>query len=146
MEWIPPVRTHPKKRGIQVVCLDIPPRKEDSKQADTSAMEGIKVYLDGSAHDGGVGAAAVLRHKGQADRILKLHLGTTEQHTVYEAKLIGMIMGLHLIKMETGSKTKCALSADNQAALIAISSEMNKLGQHLAASMLQIAKQLKNCR
>ena len=146
MERIPPVRTHPKKRGLQAVSLDIPPSKEDSKRADTNAIEQIKVYSDGSAHDGKVGAAAILKREGKPDRILKLHLGSTEQHTVYEAELVGMIMGLHLIKTEKGSKTKCVLNVDNQAAIVAIKSEMKKSGQHLAANVLQLAKQLLNRR
>lgn len=41
-----------------------------------------------------------LRHAGRPDMILKFYLGTTEQHTVYEAILVGMIMGLYLIKTE----------------------------------------------
>ena len=102
----------------------------------------IKVYSDGSVHDGKVGAAAILRREGKSDRVMKLHLGTTEQHTVYEAELVGMIMGLHLIKTERRSKTKCVLNIDNQAAIVAIKSEMKRLGQHLAASVLQLAKQL----
>jgi hypothetical protein len=53
-----------------------------------------------------------------------------------------MIMGLHLIKMERRNGVKCALNVDNQAALVAIKSEMNKSGQHLAANLLQIAKHL----
>ena len=66
---------------------------------------------------------------------------------VYEAELTGMILGLHLIKMECRNRTKCALSVDNQAALIAIKSKMNKSGQHLAMDLLRIAKQLvKNLR
>ena len=142
MEEIPPVRIHPKKRGSQPIRIDIPPGKEESKRADTTATEKIKVYSDGSAHGGNVGAAAILRRNGRPDRTLKLHLGTTEQHTVYEAELVGMIMGLHLIKTEERNKTKCALSVDNQAALIAINTKMNKSGQHLAADVLRIAKQL----
>ena len=142
MERIPLVRTHPKKRGSQIVRLDIPPNKEESKRADANAIESIKVYSDGSAHNGGVGAAATLKRKGKTDRTIKLYLGTTEQHTVYEAELVGMILGLHLIKTEARSKTKCALSVDNQAALVAIKLEMNKSGQHLAVNLLQIAKQL----
>ena len=77
---------------------------------------------------------------------MKLYLGTTEQHTVYEAELVGMILGLHLIKTEARHKTKCVLNVDNQAALAAIKSEMNKSGQHLAANILQIAKQLLDSR
>jgi ribonuclease HI len=65
-----------------------------------------------------------------------------DQHTVYKAELVGMIMGLYLIKTEPRSKVKCSLSMDNQATLVAIKSEMNKLGQHLAANILQLAKQL----
>ena len=142
MERIPPVCTHPKKRGLQRVCIDIPPNKDKSKRADTNALEVIRVYLDGSAHDRGVGVAAILKHEGKPDCTLKLHLDTTEQHTVYEAKLAGMIMGLYLIKTEARSKTTCVLNVDNQAALIAIKSEMNKLEQHLVVNTLQIAKQL----
>jgi ribonuclease HI len=142
IEKIPPVRVHPRERGSQVAHIDIPPSKDESKQADASAIEEIKVYSDGSAHDGKVGTAAILRREGKPDRILKLHLGTTEQHTVYEAELVGMIMGLHLIKTERRNGVKCALNVDNQAALVAIKSEMNKSGQHLAANLLQIAKQL----
>ena len=99
-EKIPPVRTHPSKRSSQATRIDIPANKDDSKRADTNATEEIKVYSDGSAHSGKVGAAAILRQEGKPDRTLKLHLGTTAQHTVYEAELVGMILGLHLIKTE----------------------------------------------
>jgi ribonuclease HI len=142
IEKIPPVRIHPRKRGLRDLRIDIPPNKDDSKRADANATEKIKVYSDGSAHDGRVGAAAILKREGKPDRVLKLHLGTTDQHTVYEAELVGMIMGLHLIKTEPRNKVRCALSVDNQAALGSVKSEMNKSGQHLAANILQAAKQL----
>ena len=60
-EKIPPVRIHPSKRGSCETHIDIPPSKKESKRADTSAIEKIKVYTDGSAHSGKVGAAAILR-------------------------------------------------------------------------------------
>ena len=100
VEKIPPVRTHPSRKSSHSVHVDIPPNKEASKRADTNAVEQIRVYSDGSAHDGKVGAAALLRRHGRPDRTLQLYLGSTEQHTVYEAKLVGMLMGLHLIKTE----------------------------------------------
>jgi ribonuclease HI len=93
-------------------------------------------------HDSKVGHAAILKRNGEPDHILKLHLGTTEQHTVYEVELVSMIMGLHLIKTEKRNKVKCTLNVDNQAALVAIKSEMTKSGQHLAANLLQMTKQL----
>ena len=142
IEKIPPVRIHPKNRGLRTICIDIPPSKEESKRADSTAIEQIRVYSDGSAHRGKVGAAAILKRDGKLDHILKLHLGTTKQHTVYEAELVGMIMGLHLIKTERRSKVKSILNVDNQAVLVAIKSNMNKSGQHLAANLLQLAKHL----
>lgn len=54
-----------------------------------------------------------------------------------------MILGLHLIKMECCNKTKCTLSVDNQAALVAIKSMMTNSGHHLAAELLKQAKKLK---
>ena len=51
-------------------------------------------------------------------------------------------MGLYLIKTEKRNKAKCVLNVDNQAALTAIKSQMNKAGQHLAAELLKPAKQL----
>jgi ribonuclease HI len=142
VEKIPPVHIHPKRRGLQDIQIDVPTNKDDPKRVDANAIEEIKVYSDGSAHDGKVGVAAILKREGKLDCILKLHLGTTDQHTVYEAELVGMIMGLYLIKTEPRGKVKCSLSMDNQAALVAIKLEMNKSGQHLAANILQLAKQL----
>jgi hypothetical protein len=119
-ERIPAMNAHSKDRGSPPACLDIPPNKDASKQADANATESIKVYSDGSVHGGWVGAAAILRREGKIDRILKFHLGTTSQHTVYEAKLVGMIMELHLIKTKRRNKPKCVLNVDNQAVLGAI--------------------------
>jgi ribonuclease HI len=146
MEKVPVVRVHPKERGSPPVRIDIPPNKDASKRADTAAMEKIKVYSDGSAHNGEVGAAAILKREGKPDRVLKLHLGTTEQHTVYEAELVGMIMGLHLIKTEWTGRHACVLNVDNQAALVAIRTDLNKPGQHLAEEVLKMTKQIKKKR
>ena len=52
-------------------------------------------------------------------------------------------MGLHLIKTKKRNKTKCTLNVDNQAALVAIKSEMNKSGHHLAAQVFDLATKLK---
>jgi hypothetical protein len=65
IEKILPVRIHPNERGSHLVWLDIPSSKEDSKVKDQSTTEPIKVYLDGSAQNRKVGAAAVLRRQGK---------------------------------------------------------------------------------
>ena len=128
------VCTHPKDRGLPLVHIDIPPNKDASKRADANATESIRVHSDGSAHSGKVGAAAILKREGKPDQILKFHLGTTGQHTVYKAELVGMIMGLHLIKTEHCNKTRCVLNVNNQATLGAIKSEMNKIQSSLSSS------------
>ena len=77
---------------------------------------------------------------------MKLHLGTTGQHTVYEAELVGMILGLHLIKTKWRNTTKCVLNVDNQAELISIKMKINKSGQHLVAIIHQMAAKLHESR
>lgn len=142
VETIPPVRANPAYRKTVPVRLDIPSDKDASKRTDTSATEVIKVYTDGSSHNGKVGAAAILLRQGKPARILKLHLGTAEEHTVYEAELVGLLLGLHLISTETNGRKSCVIGADNQAALTAIHSDMTKPGQHIAAEFLRIATHL----
>lgn len=141
-EKIPPVRIHPKDRGSRLVHTDIPANKEASKERDERATEVIKVYSDGSSHGGKVGATVILKRLGQPDRILKVHLGLAEHHTVYEAELEGILMGMYLIKTEKRNKVKCVVSLDNQAALWAINLNMTKPRQHIAAAIHQIVKQL----
>jgi ribonuclease HI len=146
IETIPVIRTNPAKRQENPIDIVIPKDKKDSKRVDAQAKEVIKVYTDGSLHNGGVGAAAILYRAGKRPRILKLYLGTAEQHTVYEAELVGLLLGIHLIKTERNSSKECAIGADNQAALKALSSELTKPGQHLAAEFLKISAQLKKTR
>jgi ribonuclease HI len=143
IEEIPPVRVHPKDKGSKIVRIDIPPDKEALKRANTNATEQIKVYTDGSSHDRKVGAAAILKREGNSDRTLRFHLGSADHHTVYKAKLVGILMGLHLIKTKTRSKVRCVINIDNQAALKAVSSDLTKSGQHIVAKTLQTVKQLK---
>jgi ribonuclease HI len=79
------------------------------------------VYSDSSIRNGKVGAVAILYRRGRHKGTLRLHLGTASEHTVYEAELVGMILGMQLIKMEKKGKTSCALGTDNQAAIKAYS-------------------------
>lgn len=71
------------------------------------------------------------------------HLGAAEDHTIYEAEMVGLLMGMQLIKTEKCNKTSCSIGADNQAAIIALQSELTKPGQHVAAEVVSAASQLK---
>ena len=51
-----------------------------------------KVYCDSSSFEGGVGAAAVLYKNKRVLKVRRAHLGTAKEHTVYEAKLTGVLL------------------------------------------------------
>lgn len=90
--------------------------------------------------------AAILYRNGKITRKLSFHLGKAEHHTVYEAELVGLLLGMQLIKTEKRCRTTCALGADNQAAIQALQSEFTKPGQHIAAQVLQTIKRLAKTR
>ena len=142
IENIPVVAANPALRQRLPFRISIPSDKETSKRLEANANETIRVFTDGSMHNDKVGAAAVLYRNGRPTRTLRLHMGPASQHTVYEAEMVGLLLGIHLIKTEPRSRTSCILGADNQAAIQALRSELNKPGQHLAAEILRTAKQL----
>jgi ribonuclease HI len=122
--------------------MDIAVNKDASVTADTVGTENIKVYSDGSAQDGKVGAAAVLIRPGKETCKLHYHLGSTEHHTVFEAELVGLLLGLHLIKTEK-TRTSYALGADNQVAITAVATPSNRSGHYLANQFLSTAFNLR---
>ena len=138
LETITTTGGNPATRHKRPFKTETPRDKESSVKADKEGKESIKVYSDGSAQDGKVGAAAVLIRAGKETRKLHFHLGTTEQHTVFEAELVGLILGLQLIKTEK-TRTSYALGADNQAALTAVATPSNRSGHYLAALFLKMA-------
>lgn len=116
------------------------------KRADEAATEVIKVYTNGSSHDGAVGASAILTRRGKLTCTLKLHLGKADEHIIYEAELVGLMLGLHLIRIEKKSQKSCVIGADNQAVLTVMHSDMTRPGQHIAAEFLRIATHLEKSR
>ncbi|KAJ3845301.1 ribonuclease H-like domain-containing protein, partial [Lentinula raphanica] len=73
---------------------------------------------DGSGFQKGVGAAAVLYRDGEEQRVLRYRLGHEDDHEVYEAKCVGMVMGLHMATQEDDI-TELSIWADNTAAITA---------------------------
>ena len=146
IETIPVVRANPARRQRIPMQVSIPADKQASKIEDASAREEIKVYSDGSMHDGKVGAAAVLYRNGRLRKSLRLHMGAANEHTVYEAELVGLILAIQLIKEEKKGKTSCAIGTDNQAAIESLHSELTRPGQHLAAEFLKLANQVAKSR
>ena len=102
------------------------------------AEQTIQVFADGSAMEGEVGAPATLIRAGKAPRTLHYHLGPAEEHTIHEAELVGIPLGLHLIST--------AIGVDNQAALKAFQSDLRNPGQHLAREAFRIANKAQKRR
>ena len=141
LETVATTGGNPATRHKRPFKIEIAKDKKASVAADAEGMERIRVYSDGSAQEGKVGAAAVLIYPGKETRKLHYHLGTVEHHTVFEAELVGMILGLHLIKTQK-SRTSYSLGADNQAALTAAATPGNKSGHYLADLLLTAAFKL----
>ena len=75
--------------------------EEDIVQEDNSVqaeLEVMQVYSDGLGIDGQVGATVVLFQRNREPRVLRFHLGTATDHTVYEVELVGLLLALHLLR------------------------------------------------
>ena len=143
IEKIPTKPRDPALAGKPPFSVSIAPNKEASIQEDRHATETAKLYSDGSAYKGKVGAAAVLICPGRPTRTLHFHLGPDTEHTVHKAELIGTILALHLIKTEKDKKASFSIGIDNQAALEAYHSSMRKPAHHVAREALRLSNMLK---
>jgi ribonuclease HI len=83
-----------------------------------------------------VGASAVLMCKGRPNRMLLYHLGQDLEHTVHEAELTGILLGLHLLKTEKDPRIPVLVGVDNQAAIKAFDSELRSPGHHIMCEIL----------
>ena len=74
----------------------------------------------------------VLMCKNRPPCTLHYHLGPDLEHTVHEAELVGLLLGLHLLNTEKNNRVLAMLGVDNQAAIKAFESELRSPGHHLA--------------
>ena len=146
VENIKPAARNPAITHKRPFTVSFASNKEDSVTEDTRATEVVKVYSDGSAQNGKVGAAALLLREGESDRTLHYHLGPSSLHTVHKAELVGLLLGLHLIKTERRGRTSFAVGADNQAALSALNSVKSTTGQYISDEILETAASIKKQR
>ena len=62
---------------------------------------------------------------------------------VYKAKLVGLLMRLHLIATECCNQKSCVIGLDSRAAIKTLTIELTNPGHYIAAEALRIAKYLK---
>ena len=122
--------------------LHNPPITEQSREASINYEllddADYKIFSDGSGHDNGIGAAAILYRKDRATPLksLQAYLGTPNERNTYEAEVTGAILALWIISNtpETVGK-KVTLYTDNQSVIAAILSIKATSGQHLINSL-----------
>jgi len=142
IEKIPAKPRNPALTGKLPFTVSIALSKESSVAEDRHAQESVRIYTDGSAHNGKVGAAAVMIQPEQPHRILHYHLGTDKQHTVHEAENIGILLALHLIITERSRNRSFAIGTDNQAALEAFNSNLKSPAHHISREALRLGNMI----
>ena len=97
IETISPVRKSPSYNPV--FSSVIPPLKEAVLPLTILTNDSIPVhvYSDSSGFESGIGALALLYIQNQLARVLRFYLGTVQEHTVYEAEGVGLILGFHLL-------------------------------------------------
>ncbi|GJF00314.1 RNA-directed DNA polymerase-like protein [Phanerochaete sordida] len=144
VETVRPARFPPE--WASGMTFEIADSKEAAVAADAAweALGGVRVYSDGSDFRDGVGAAAVLfRGRAPSTKSLRIHLGPSSQHTVYESELAGVLLGLHMIRKEPGLVSKASIALDNKAAVLALRSRRSTPGHHLLDAVHQLEQAVK---
>lgn len=92
--------------------------KEDAMELLQMDDSDAQSFGDGSGYRGGVGAAAVLFMDGEEIEAVRFRLGTDDDHEVYEAEIVGLILSIHLARQRPRIK-KLSIWIDNTAAIAA---------------------------
>ena len=136
IEKLPVAMCDPSKTSELPFNTRIAENKEDSVEEVRNATEEIQIFLDGSALEGKVGALVVLTHKGRISKTLHFHLRPDTEDTVHKAELIGILLGIHLLKTEKGAGIPVSIGVDNQVAIKAFDSKLRSPGHHIAHEIL----------
>jgi len=71
------------------------------------------IFMDGSSHNGLVGAVVALFIDHNHVVTLRQHLGKATKHTVFEAKAVGLILAAHLLTQRREVTFPATIFADN---------------------------------
>jgi len=130
------VLTHNLAKTVQLPFkISILANKESLIKEAQDATEEIQVFMDSSVIEGKVGAAVILTRWGKDHRSLHFHLRSVIDFNNFKAKLVGLLLGMQLIKTEKVARCRIALGTDNQAVISTIQKELQwapKALQYLA--------------
>ena len=118
--------------------IEIDSSREESINSERIDDADYKVFTDGSGHDGGIGASAILYEKGRA-RILKTlqaFMGTSAKHNTFEAEAVGAILALWVLDNTPESVGKrVTLYTDNQSIAATLPYPKATSGQYLLSAL-----------
>jgi hypothetical protein len=121
----------------------IPPSKEDALLLTiiSNVTAPVHIYSNGSGFEGGIRAFTLLYIKECLVKVLRFHLGSSLEHTVYEAEGIGLVLGLHLLNGLSCHLTHTTLlGTDSQAIILALNNQKSHSGQHILDTIHQVAE------
>lgn len=118
--------------------------REEAEQAAKDDESDIRIYTDGSSHDGGVGAAAVLTQGIRPAKIARYYLGKDTKHTVYESECVRQILALKMLQKhgQDLDGLDITIATDNQAVLRAYSARKETPGGYLIEEARTLIKTL----
>ena len=108
---------------------------EESAACARSCHLELVFYSDGSDLGGHTGVAAIMYKAGQCPKVLKLHLGSLEDHTTYEAEAVGLSLALHLLSAERGA-CSAMIMLDNQSVIQSLGYRKSGTAQYLVSGIL----------
>ena len=135
IETIDTLRRHPSWNPP--IPFKVEPTKAAALKAERDREVDLKLYSDGSAHDGHVGAAAILLNGFRPMRVARHYLGPITKHTVHEAEGVGQLLALGLLRTETSNigRTSISMGVDSQSSIRAHANRCPKAGGYITAEI-----------
>ena len=143
IEKILPVQCHPNYHPM--MRSTIASNKKEALQSASISHQftHYKVYCDRSGFKGGIGAAAVLYKGREPVKSLLYHLGPTNEHIVYEAELMGMLLTFYLLHLLICCLTPTVIiGLDNQAAICSLNNQKLKPAHYLLSQIHNASEHL----
>ena len=97
-----------------------------------------RIYTDGSSIGGKVGAAAALYQPDQPPCTLCYHLGSLDNHMVFEAEAVGLILTAKLIHSTSEITLPINIFVDNQATIISSQRPKSKPGHYILEKLCRL--------
>jgi hypothetical protein len=122
--------------------------RDESIEQETADTAHIRIYTDGSAIGGKVGAAALL-HLNDEDRpreIIHYHLGPKTRYSTYNTEWVGLLMATWLLTCiddESIGKETASVYVNNQSVIKTSTSLLPGPAQHIRDTMLDISEELR---